>query len=97
MRDVSQKEKSKRDDPLSSALFSLGFHEALYRAQAQVHPVDFLVAYLDNVYVCTIKANAKIAFNDTAVKEGRNIIWKRVTSERSRRIMDIKRKPARQK
>ena len=54
---------TKQGDPLSPALFSLGLHEALQEAQDKLPEGDFLVAYLDDVYILTHPERARAAFN----------------------------------
>ena len=57
-----QWEGCEQGDPLSPALFSLGMHEALVRSRVDLYPDDFIVAYLDDVDIRTIRARARSAF-----------------------------------
>ena len=65
VHDVLQGEGCEQGDPLSPALFSLGLHKALKEAQDKLPEGDFLVAYLDDVYLCTTRENALQAFRTT--------------------------------
>ena len=66
VHDIWQGEGCEQGDALSPALFSLGLHDALEEAQQNLPEGDFLVAYLDDVYVCTTRENAKTAFDTVA-------------------------------
>ena len=61
--DILQGEGCEQGDPLSPALFSLGLHDALHQAQSELPDGDFLVAYLDDVYVFTTREGASAAFD----------------------------------
>ena len=65
VHDVVQGEGCEQGDALSPALFSLGFHDALKAEQEELPAGDFLVAYLDDVCLCTTREHAKRAFDTT--------------------------------
>ena len=60
---IEQGEGCEQGDALSPALFSLGPHAALEQAQANLHPQDFLVAYLDDVYILSTRERVRDAHN----------------------------------
>ena len=67
-RDIRQAEGCEQGDPLAPALFALGQHDALARADEALHPLDNLVAFLDDLHVVTNPGRARTAL-DTTVEE----------------------------
>ena len=61
--DVTQGEGVEQGDALAPALFALAIHHALRDAAAQLHQDDFLIAYLDDVYVKTSRERARAVFD----------------------------------
>ena len=53
-------------DALAPALFALGIHRALQEADAHLRDDEFLVAYLDDVYVSTSRERAREVFDVVA-------------------------------
>ena len=58
---ISQGEGCDQGDALAPALYSLGQHDGLVAAQAQLHPNEFLAAFLDDLYVVTTADRARLA------------------------------------
>ena len=96
---VPQGEGCEQGDPLSPALFSLGLHDALWKARAELHKEDLLVAYLDDVYVLTTRARAKTAFDvvqkwiqlDAGIRThlGKTQCWAKAGGEAPPRIAEL--------
>ena len=63
---VRQGEGGEQGDPLMPALYALGQHDGLERAKQQLHEDDFVVAFLDDLYVKTTRERAKAAFDAVA-------------------------------
>jgi len=63
---VLQGEGCEQGDALAPALFSLALHAALAEASSKLHADEFLVAYLDDLYLVTKPDRASEAFNTTA-------------------------------
>ena len=59
---VLQGEGGEQGDPLMPALYSLGQHDGLAAGAAQLHEDDFVVAFLDDLYVKTTRERADAAF-----------------------------------
>ena len=66
-RTIRQGEGGEQGDPLMPALYALGQHDGLRAGADQLHADDFVVAYLDDLYVKTTKERAYAAF--TAVSQ----------------------------
>ena len=64
---VRQGEGGEQGDPLMPAFYPLGQHDGFRAGAAQLHADDFVVAYLDDLYVKTTKGRAYAAF--TAVSQ----------------------------
>ena len=65
---IPQAEGCEQGDPLAPALFALGQHEALRRADAQLRQVESLMAFLDDLYVLlarTIPRACRLGSGDT--------------------------------
>ena len=67
-RDICQAEGCEQGDALAPALFSLGQHDGLERAAAELRPGEELLAYLDDLYVVTSSARAKPALDVVATR-----------------------------
>ena len=67
-RDICQAEGCEQGDALAPALFSLGQHDGLERAAAELRPGEELLAYLDDLYVITSSARAKPALDVVATR-----------------------------
>ena len=60
---IPQGEGGEQGDPLMSALYALGQHDGLEAGARQLHPDDFVVAYLDDLYVRTTRERAEAAYD----------------------------------
>ena len=60
---VEQGEGGEQGDSLMPALFSIGMAEALKMAQERLEPGEFLLAYLDDVYLLTTPGRARTAYD----------------------------------
>ena len=58
---IPQGEGGEQGDALMPALFCLGLHDALHRANEQLLQGEILVAYLDDLYLLTSKQRARTA------------------------------------
>ena len=67
-RVICQAEGCEQGDALAPALFSLGQHDGLERAAAELRPGEELLAYLDDLYVITSPARAKPALDVVATR-----------------------------
>ena len=67
-RDICQAEGCEQGDALAPALFSLGQHDGLERAAAELRPGEELLAYLDDLYVITSSARAKPVLDVVATR-----------------------------
>ena len=65
---IQQGEGGEQGDPLMPALFALAQHEALVAARRLLHEDDFLLAFLDDLYIVTVPERARAAF-DTVTHE----------------------------
>jgi len=63
VRHVPQGEGVEQGDALAPALFALAIHDALGSASGQLQSGEFLVAYLDDVYIKTTRERARAAFD----------------------------------
>jgi len=63
VRRVSQGEGVEQGDALAPALFALAIHDALAAASARLQDDEFLVAFLDDVYIKTTRGRARTAFD----------------------------------
>ena len=59
--DIHQAEGGEQGDALMPALFCLGLHDALAAADRQLLPGEYLVAYLDDIYLLTTRPRARDA------------------------------------
>ena len=55
---IPQGEGGEQGDPLMPALYALGQHDGLEAGVRQLHPDDFVVAYLDDLYVRATRERA---------------------------------------
>ena len=69
--DIVQGEGGEQGDPLMPALFALGLHDALVKAQNKLSNGDRLFAFLDDLYLVTTKARARKSF-DIVTQEVQN-------------------------
>ena len=67
-RHIPQGEGGEQGDALMPALFCLGLHDALERANANLQPGEKLLAYLDDVYIVSSPARARAVYDDVAQK-----------------------------
>ena len=63
VHEVWQGEGGEQGDPLMPALYALAQHDSLARARSQLHPNDFLLAFLDDLYSVTSRSRARAAFD----------------------------------
>ena len=71
-------------DPLAPALFALGQHEALRRADSQLRPGESLMAFLDDLYVLLpepSRARAALDLLAAAMTKGKAKILLQLMSE----------------
>jgi len=61
--DIRQGEGGEQGDALMPALFSLGIHDALENATRQLQPGERILAYLDDVYIVSVAARARILYD----------------------------------
>ena len=59
---IPQGEGGEQGDPLMPALFALGQHDGLVEGASHLHDDDFVVAYLDDLYVRTTRERAEEAY-----------------------------------
>ena len=65
VRQVRQGEGVEQGDALAPALFALAVHGALAAASQQLQGDEFLLAFLDDVYIKTTRTRARAAFDTT--------------------------------
>ena len=63
VREILQGEGIEQGDALAPALFALGIHAALHTAAQRLSDNEYLVAFLDDVYVKTTADRARAAFD----------------------------------
>ena len=68
---IPQGEGGEQGDALMPALFCLGLHDSLLRAQTRLGHEDVILAYLDDIYIVTSPHRARLAY-DVVVNEIEN-------------------------
>ena len=63
-RHIHQGEGGEQGDALMPALFCLGLHDALERANANLRPGEKLLAYLDDVYIISSPDRARAVYDN---------------------------------
>jgi len=63
LRQIFQGEGVEQGDALAPALFALGIHQALVEAATRLGRDEFLIAYLDDVYIKTSRERSRAAFD----------------------------------
>ena len=64
--EIRQGEGGEQGDPLMSALYALGQHEALRQATAELQAGEHLFAFLDDLYLLVSKARVAAAYSTLA-------------------------------
>ena len=63
VHDIRQAEGGEQGDALMPALFCLGMHDALRRANAELHGDEYIVAYLDDIYIVASKERTRAIYD----------------------------------